>query len=255
MKLFDLTGKVAIVTGGNGGLGRAMALGLRDAGARVVVTGRQPDKNAAIGQELGDPTAVFALDVRDEAAVARTMTQVAERFGSVDILVNNAGILRSGPLVTLARDDWSAVLDTHVTGTFLCCKYAAQRMITQGRGGKILNSGSMYSLFGAPDVVAYGTAKTAVLGLTRTLAVELAPHHIQVNALLPGWYETEPLRGLPGTPLGDQIRRKTPAGRWGNPEDLVGSAIFLTSAASDFITGAQLPVDGGYAVADQLLPE
>jgi 2-deoxy-D-gluconate 3-dehydrogenase len=254
-ELFSLEGRTALVTGGNGGLGRAMARAERHAGVRVAVTGRQPEKNEAIARELGDPTAVFALDVRDEAAMERSVAQVTERFGSLDILVNNAGLLRGGPLMSLSREDWSAVLETHVTGTFLCCKYAAQRMIAHGRGGKILNIGSMYSLFGAPDLADYGTAKTAILGLTRALAVELAPHHIQVNALLPEWYETDPIRGMPGTPPGEQIRRKTPVGRWGNPEDLVGAAIFFASAASDFVTGVQLPVDGGYAVAERLLYE
>jgi 2-dehydro-3-deoxy-D-gluconate 5-dehydrogenase len=254
-ELFSLAGRTALITGGNGGLGRAIALGLRGAGAQVAVTGRRPEKNAAIGQELGDPAAVFALDVRDEAAVERTVTQVAERFGGLDILVNNAGLFHGGPLVSLSREHWDAVIETHVTGTFLCCKYAAQRMIAQGHGGKLLNIGSMYSLLGAPEFADYGTAKTAILGLTRSLAVELAPHHIQVNALLPGWYETDLTRGLPGTPRGEQIRRKTPAGRWGTPEDLAGAAIFFTSAASDFITGTQLPVDGGYAIAERMLGE
>jgi 2-deoxy-D-gluconate 3-dehydrogenase len=253
--LFSLAGRTALITGGNGGLGRAIALGLREAGAQVAVTGRQLDKNAAIAQELGDPTAVFALDVRDEEAVERTVAQVTERFGSLDILINNAGLFRGGSIVSLSRDDWSAVLDTHVTGTFLCCKYAAQRMIAQGQGGKILNIGSMYSLFGASEFADYGTAKTAILGLTRALAVELAPHHIQVNALLPGWYETDLTHGLPGTSRGEEIRRKTPAGRWGIPEDLVGASIFFASAASDFVTGVQLPIDGGYAIAERLLRE
>jgi 2-dehydro-3-deoxy-D-gluconate 5-dehydrogenase len=254
-ELFSLEGRVALITGGNGGLGRAIALGLRGAGAQVAVTGRQPEKNEAISQELGDPTTVFALDVRDEAAVERTMAQVVERFGRLDVLINNAGLVRGGPLLALSRENWSAVLETHVTGTFLCCKYAAGHMIAQGQGGKILNIGSIYSLFGAPEHADYGTAKTAILGLTRALAVELAPHHIQVNALLPGWFETDLTRGLPGTPRGQQIRRKTPAGRWGTPEDLVGAAIFLASTASDFVTGVQVPVDGGYAVAERLLQE
>jgi 2-deoxy-D-gluconate 3-dehydrogenase len=252
-ELFSLEGRVALIPGGNGGLGRAIALGLRGAGAQVAVTGRQPEKNEAISQELGDPSTVFALDVRDEAAVERTMGQVVERFGRLDVLVNNAGLVRGGPLLALSRENWSAVLETHVTGTFLCCKYAAGHMIAQGQGGKILNIGSIYSLFGAPEHADYGTAKTAILGLTRALAVELAPHHIQVNALLPGWFETDMTRGLPDTPRGQQIRRKTPAGRWGTPEDLVGAAIFLASTASDFVTGVQVPVDGGYTVAERLL--
>lgn len=249
--LFSLDGRTALVTGGNGGLGRAIALGLRGAGARVAVTGRQPEKNAAIGHELGNPAAVFPLDVRDEAAVEHTIAQVVERFGRLDILINNAGLFRGGSVLTLAREDWDAVLATHVTGSFLCARHAAKRMIAQGEGGKIVNIGSIYSLYGTPDFADYGTAKAAIVGLTRALAIELAPHQIQVNALLPGWYETDLTRGMPQKPLGEQIRRKTPAGRWGEPEDLVGAAIFLSSAASDFITGVQLPVDGGYAVSER----
>lgn len=253
--LFSLTGRTALVTGGNGGLGRAVALGLRSAGAQVAVTGRRLEKNAAIGQELGDPTAVFLLDVRDEDAVERTIAAVAERFGRLDILINNAGLFRGGSVLTLAREDWDAVLASHVTGSFLCARHAARRMIAQGGGGKIVNIGSIYSLYGTPDFADYGTAKAAIVGLTRALAIELAPHRIQVNALLPGWYETDLTRGMPATPLGEQIRRKTPAGRWGRPEDLVGTAIYLSSAASDFVTGVQLPVDGGYAVAERLVED
>ena len=237
------------------GLGRTIALGLRSAGAQVAVTGRQPDKNVAIGEELGDPTAVFSLDVRDEAAVERTIARVVKRFGRLDILINNAGLFRGGPVLTLAREDWDAVLASHVTGSFLCARHAAKRMIAQGSGGKIVNIGSIYSLYGTPDFADYGTAKAAVVGLTRALAIELAPHRIQVNALLPGWYETDLTRGMPATPLGEQIRRKTPAGRWGEPEDLVGTAIFLSSAASDFVTGVQLPVDGGYSVAERMIAD
>jgi 2-deoxy-D-gluconate 3-dehydrogenase len=252
-ELFSLAGRTALVTGGNGGLGRAVALGLRNAGAQVAVTGRQPEKNDAIGRELGDPTAVFTLDVRDEDAVERTIAQVTERFGRLDILINNAGLFRGGSVLTLTREDWDAVLASHVTGSFLCARHAARQMIAQGGGGKIVNIGSIYSLFGTPDFADYGTAKAAIVGLTRAMAIELAPHRIQVNALLPGWYETDLTRGMPATPLGEQIRRKTPAGRWGVPEDLVGTAIFLSSAASDFVTGVQLPVDGGYSVAERAI--
>ena len=128
-------------------------------------------------------------------------------------------------------------------------------MVAQGRGGKIVNIGSVYSLFGAPDFVDYASAKAGILGLTRSLAVELAPHHIQVNAILPGWYETDLTRGMPETELGDQIRRKTPAGRWGEPDDLVGTAVYLASRASDFVTGVSIPVDGGYTIAERFRAE
>lgn len=255
LSMFSLEGKTALITGGNGGLGRAIALGLRAAGARLAVTGRNAEKNETIAQELGDAGMVFALDVREEDAVQHTIDQVVERFGRLDILVNNAGLFRGGSVLELAREDWEAVISTHLTGSFLCAKYAAKVMVTQGQGGKIINIGSIYSLFGAPDFVDYGAAKTGILGLTRALAVELAPHNIQVNAILPGWYETDLTRGMPTTPLGEQIRSKTPAGRWGEPEDLVGTAVFLASEASNFVTGISIPVDGGYTVAERFLNE
>lgn len=255
IELFSLSGKVALVTGGNGGLGRVMALGLRAAGATVAVTGRDPAKNETVAKELGDPDAVFSLEVRDEEAVERTVAGVLERFGRLDVMVNNAGLFRRGSVLELSREDWDAVLDSHLTGTFLCSKHAARTMVDRGEGGKIINVGSMYSVFGPPGYANYAAAKTGIVGLTRALAVELAEYGIQVNAILPGWYETDLTRGSTGTEWGERIRRKTPAGRWGEPKDLVGAALFLSSKASDFVTGVALPVDGGYSVADRLLPE
>lgn len=252
---FSLTGRVALVTGGNGGLGRAIALGLREVGAAVAVTGRDETKNAAIAAELGDREAVFTLDVADEAAVERTVAGVVERFGHLDVLVACAGDFAGGSALELPLADWERVLASHVTGTFLCARHAARAMAAGGQGGKILTVGSMYSLFGPPRYANYAAAKAGVLGLTRALAVELAPHGIQVNAILPGWFETALTSGSRETEWGERIRRKTPAARWGEPEDLVGAAIFLASPASDFVTGVALPVDGGYAVLDRLLPE
>ncbi len=253
--LFTLEGRVALVTGGNGGLGRAMALGLRAAGATVVITGRDPAKNKAVGRELGFPDRVLAFDVREEEGVHQAVDHVVEWFGSLDILINNAALFRGGPVLELSRADWDAVIDANLTGPFLCARHAARAMVAQGRGGKIVNIGSVYSLFGAPDFVDYASAKAGILGLTRSLAVELAPHHIQVNAILPGWYETDLTRGMPETELGDQIRRKTPAGRWGEPDDLVGTAVYLASRASDFVTGVSIPVDGGYTIAERFRAE
>ena len=198
---------------------------------------------------------VLPLDVRDEAAVERTVAAITERFGSLDILVNNAGLFRGGSALELARDAWDEVIGTHLTGSFLCAKHAARAMVGGNRGGKIINIGSMYSLFGAPSYADYTAAKTGTLGLTRALAVEFAPHRIQVNAILPGWYETDLTRGLPSQPMGEQIRRRTPARRWGVPEDLVGTAVYLASPASDFVTGAHIPVDGGYHVADRIVDQ
>ncbi len=159
------------------------------------------------------------------------------------------------PILDFTTEQWHAVIDTHLTGSFLCAKHAAQAMVHRGEGGKIINVGSMYSLYGPPGSVAYASAKTGVLGLTRALAVELAAHAIQVNAILPGWYETDLTRGGPGSEWGERIRAKTPAGRWGHPDKLAGATVFLASCASDFVTGVALPVEGGYAIADRLLPE
>ncbi len=254
-ELFDLTGKVALVTGGNTGLGRAMALGLADAGARVAVTGRDPARNDAIARELGSAGFVVTGDVREEPSVHAMVDEVAAEYGRIDVLVNNAGIYVGGSVLELDVDAWHAVMDTHVTGAFLCAKHVSRVMVARGRGGKVINIGSMYSVFGPPAGAPYATAKTGMLGLTRALAVELAEHDIQVNAILPGWYETGLTKGAPASEWGEQIRRKTPAARWGEPEDLVGAAVFFASRASDFVTGTALPVDGGYAVADRQLPE
>ena len=251
-ELFSLEGRVALVTGGNGGLGRAVALGFQAAGAKVAITGRNPAKNEAVAAELGPEAAVFSLDVRHEDGVARTVNGVVERFGKLDILVNNAGnFLRVGSVADLPREVWDEVIETHLTGSFLCAKYAVRAMLAQGGGGKIINIGSMYSVFGTHNYVDYPTAKAGVGGLTRALAVELGPNNIQVNAILPGWFPTEMSGDLPTGPVGDIIRGKTPAGRWGDPRELVGAAIFLASHASDFVTGVQLPVDGGYLVMDR----
>ena len=253
LSLFSLEDKTVLITGGNGGLGRALAFGLRAAGARVAVTGRNPEKNKAIAQELGDASIVFSLDVRQEDEVQDTISQVIDHFGQLDVLVNNAGLFRGGSVLELSREDWDAVISTHLTGSFLCAKHAAKTMVAQGTGGKIINFGSVYSLFGAPDFADYGSAKSGILGLTRALATELAPHNIRVNSIVPGWYETDLTRGMPATALGETIRRKTPAGRWGEPHDLVGTAVFLASAASDFVTGVSIPVDGGYSIAERFV--
>lgn len=248
--LFSLEARAALVTGGNGGIGLAVASGLRRAGARVAITGRDAAKNAAAAAVLGDETLVLQADVTDEGAVERAITEVVSTLGDLHILVNNAGGFRGGPVTELSLAGWRAVLDSHLTGAFLCTKHAVPHLASTG-GGKVVNIASVYSHFGAPDFADYSAAKAGLLGLTRALAVELAPENIQVNALALGWYETDLTRGMPEG-LVDQIRRKTPAGRWGDLDDLVGPAVFLSSQASDFVTGVALPVDGGYLVADRL---
>ncbi|MBP8122125.1 MAG: SDR family oxidoreductase [Caldilineaceae bacterium] len=249
--MFSLVGKTALITGGNGGIGRALALGFQAAGARVAVTGRNAEKNAATIAELGPEALVCNLDVRDEDGVRDTVNRVIEHFGSIHILVNNAGNVSLETALEMSKASWNAVLETHLTGAFLCAQQAGRAMVRQGDGGKIINIGSMYSLFGPPNVLHYATAKTGMLGLTRGLAVELAVHNIQVNAILPGWIETDLNRERLRASLGDHARRMTPARRLGLADDLVGAAIFLASPASDFVTGVALPVDGGYSVADR----
>jgi 2-deoxy-D-gluconate 3-dehydrogenase len=219
----------------------------------VAVTGRNPQKNTAVAAELGGSGAVFTLDVRDETAVESAIGDVVQVFGRLDILVNNAGAGGGGPVTEMERAAWDDVIGTNLTGSFLCAKHAAKVMAAQGEGGKIINIGSMYSVFGTPNFIDYGASKAGVLGLTRGLAIELAAHDIQVNAILPGWFETEMTAALYASPRAEEIRRKTPAGRWGEGEDIVGPAVFLASAASDFVTGTAIAVDGGYLVTERLI--
>ena len=251
--LFSLEGRTALVTGGNGGLGLAMAAGLKQSGARVVVTGRDPQKNAAIGQRPHAPDVAYAMDVYDESSVELTIAKVIDRFGGVDILINNAGIGRKSVLTDLSLEEWESTIHVNLTGAFLCSKHVTRAMKTRGKGGKIINIGSLYSLVGVPNSVAYGATKHGIVGLTRALAVELGAYNIQVNAILPGWCETAMTQHLKSSPLFDFVRRKTPAGRWGSPQDMVGAAVFLASAGSDFVTGAVLSVDGGYSVTERLI--
>jgi 2-dehydro-3-deoxy-D-gluconate 5-dehydrogenase len=227
---------------------------LAAAGAQIAVTGRSAEKNSDTANEFGGER-VFALDVRDELAVEDTISSVVARFGRLDVLVNNAGLFRGGSVLDLSREAWDEVVGTHLTGSFPCAKHAARSMAAHGDGAKIINVGSMYSIFGAPRFADYAAAKTGILGLTRSLAVELASSRIQVNAILPGWYETDLTRGLPAKPMGEQIRRRTPARRWGVADDLIGTTVYLASAASDFVTGVCIPVDGGYHVADRIMDD
>jgi 2-dehydro-3-deoxy-D-gluconate 5-dehydrogenase len=251
--MFDLTGKTALVTGGNGGIGLGMAEGLAKAGARVIVAARNPQKSAAAVETLkalGSDSFALAADVSDEASVERLFAQLAERCGRLDILVNNAGTTVRKPADQLALAEWHSVMDTNLTSAFLCCRAAHPHLKAAG-GGKIINIGSMMSLFGAPYAPAYGASKGGIVQLSRALATSWAPDNIQVNAVLPGWIRTELTDGaraqVPG--LEERVNARTPAGRWGRPEDLAGIAVFLASKASDFVTGAAIPVDGGYSVA------
>ncbi len=187
-------------------------------------------------------------DVRDEAAVARTAAAIVARLGRLDIVVNNAGIVDDGLTTDISREDWEAVIAADLTGPFLCARHAARAMIARGGGGKIINIGSIYSLLGTPRYASYAAAKAGLLGLTRGMAVELAPHSIQVNAILPGWFETDMTSDM-NPARRQEIVDRTPAGRWGLPDELGGIAIFLASRASDYLTGASLVVDGGFSIS------
>ena len=252
MGAFDLTGKVALVTGGNGGIGLGMARGLAGAGASLVIAARDEAKTAAALAELtamGAKAAGLRVDVADEAACRAMAGQAAERFGRLDILVNNAGVARRRRPEAMSLEDWRSVLDVNLTAVLIASQAAYPLMKAAG-SGKIINIGSMYSLFGAPYVSAYAASKGAVVQLTKSLADAWAPDNIQVNVILPGWIETDMTRpAKTGSAEFDAaVVARTPAGRWGQPTDFAGPAVFLASPASDFVTGATLTVDGGYSI-------
>jgi 2-deoxy-D-gluconate 3-dehydrogenase len=253
MDLFDLSGKVAIVTGGNGGLGRGMAQGLAAAGADIVIAARNASKTAetatAFRQQYGVKVLEVQVDVCDTNNVQAMVAQTLTAFGKVDILVNNAGINIRKPPDELAAAEWQSVIETNLSSTFLCSQAVYEPMKRAG-GGKIINNGSMFSIFGGSHVLAYAASKGGVVQLTKSLAVAWARDNIQVNVILPGWLYTDLTRGaieqLPE--LHDRVLQRTPQGRWGEPEELAGAAVFLASKASDFVTGISLTVDGGYSV-------
>jgi 2-dehydro-3-deoxy-D-gluconate 5-dehydrogenase len=251
MKRFDLSGRVAVVTGGNGGIGFGMARALAEAGAAIVVVGRNAAKNERAAAELtalGGQAAASQADVTDEAACRTLAAAAAARFGRLDILVNNAGInIRKAP-EAYSMAEWRQILDANLTSAFACSQAAYPEMKRAG-GGKIINIGSMTSIFGASFAAPYSASKGGVVQLTKALAVAWAPDNIQVNAVLPGWIDTDLTRrarqDIAG--LNERVLARTPAGRWGNPTDFGGIAVFLASAASDFLTGTAIPVDGGYS--------
>jgi len=249
--MFNLSGRVAIVTGGNGGIGRSIALALAGAGASVAIFARNSEKNERVLSELkaiGHPALALSVDVTDRPALAPAVAAVEQRLGGVDILVNNAGIgVISGGVLQESTEDWDRVIETQLTAGFLLSKYVGKGMAERKRG-KIINIGSMYSFFGFGVAPSYAAAKGAIVQLTKSMAVELAPYNIQVNAIAPGWVETDMTAPVRSMPMNDEILLRTPAGRWGKPEEMGGTAIFLASSASDFVTGETIRVDGGYAI-------
>jgi 2-dehydro-3-deoxy-D-gluconate 5-dehydrogenase len=251
-KMFDLTGKVAIITGGNGGIGLGIARGLASHGASIVVAARNAEKTAMAVkalQGLGATANGITVDVKDEASVNAMIADTVGRHGRLDVVVNNAGINVRKPPHEISLAEWREVLDTNLTSAFLAC-HAAYPHMKNGDGGKIVNIGSMMSIFGAPFVPAYAASKGGIVQFTKVCASTWAKDNIQVNAVLPGWIDTElTQRGraqIKG--LNERVLERTPAARWGVPDDLAGIAVFLCSAASDFVTGTAIPVDGGYSV-------
>ena len=247
MSLFDLKGRVALVTGGNGGIGLGMAQGLAQAGAKLAIAGRDKAKNAQAAKSL-DAISLEA-DLTDEKACRAMVEEAAKRLGRLDILINNAGMnVRKQPQ-DFTLDEWKLVMDTNLTSAFVASQTAYPHMKKAG-GGKIVNIGSMMSIFGASFTTAYAASKGGIVQMTRALATAWLRDNIQVNAVLPGWIDTALTRGARNDVKGlhENVLRRTPAGRWGEPKDLSGIAIFLCSPASDFITGTAIPVDGGYSV-------
>ncbi len=252
MSLFDLSGRVAVVTGGNGGIGLGMALGMAGAGATIVVAGRDAEKNRAAVAEIqgkGAKATAIPVDVLKEDSCRALMAETMTTYGRLDILVNNAGMsIRKQPeQYTLA--EWHTVMDSNLTSAFACSQAAYPEM-KKGGAGKIINIGSMMSIFGAPFATAYAASKGGMVQMTKSMATAWAKDNIQVNAILPGWIDTALTRRAREQVAGlhDNVLRRTPAGRWGEPNDFAGIAVFLSAPASDFVTGAAITVDGGYSV-------
>lgn len=254
MDLFSLKDKVAIVTGGNGGIGYGIARGLASVGGNIIIAARNSSKTAkaaeSIRRDYGARVLELGVDVRRENQILSMVEKTLEFFGRIDVLVNNAGInIRKMPQ-DLSSAEYDEVMEVNLRSAFLCSK-AVYPAMKEARGGKIINIGSMTSLFGGGKLMAYGASKGGIVAMTRALAVAWAPDNIQVNAILPGWIDTDLTRKarveLEG--LNERVLTRTPIGRWGRPEDLQGTAIYLATAASNFVTGVALPVDGGYSVS------
>ena len=248
-RLFDLSGRTAVVVGGTSGIGKAIALGLADAGADVIPAGRRATFAAEVAREIerrGRRSVGREVDVTDTASVQRLADDVVEQFGKVDILVNAAGKTIRRPTVEVSDAEWEDILDTNLTGMLRACRAFGRHMLDR-RYGRIINIGSLTSLLALYEVAAYGASKAGVAALTKSLAVEWAPHGVCVNAILPGVFRTALNAGLlDGTDRGKELLLRTPMRRFGQPEECAGAAVFLASEASAFVTGHLLAVDGGF---------
>ncbi len=250
--MFDLKGRAALITGGNGGIGLGMARGLARAGADIMIAARNAQKSARAAEELralGVRAETVAVDVCEEASVKAMVAAMLDTFGRVDCLVANAGVNDRKPPQDYTAEEWKWIVETNLTGPFYCAQAVYPVMKAQG-GGKIVTIGSMASIFGLPFAAAYASTKGGIVQLTRVLATAWAKDNIQVNSILPGWIDTELTQSarVQVDGLHDRVEQRTPAGRWGNPDDFEGIAVFLAGSGSDFVTGTAIPVDGGYSV-------
>ena len=252
MNSFNLSGRVAVVTGGNGGIGLAMAEGLASAGADIVIAARDSKKGAkalTILQGFDVRSTFIQVDVRDPSSISDLVESVVRELGGLHILVNNAGTNDRKQPEEYALEEWQTIIDTNLTSAFVASQKVYPHMSRAG-GGKIINIGSMMSIFGASFTVPYASSKGGIVQMTKGMACAWAKDNVQVNAVLPGWIDTtltrEARQQVEG--LHDRVEARTPAGRWGVPGDLSGIVVFLASSASDFVTGTAIPVDGGYSV-------
>ncbi|HJW40715.1 MAG TPA: 2-dehydro-3-deoxy-D-gluconate 5-dehydrogenase KduD [Rhizomicrobium sp.] len=245
---FDLSGKVAVVTGANTGIGRAIAVALAEAGADIVVVGRSaPTETEAEIRKIGRKFLAIDADLESTSAIPAVIAGTVRRLGRLDILVNNAGIIRRAEALDFTEADWDAVMNVNLKSVFFLCQAAARQMLAQGEGGKIVNIASLLSFQGGIRVASYTAAKSGLAGVTRILANEWAPRSINVNAIAPGYIATNNTAALQKDETRNrQILERIPAGRWGNPDDIGGAAVFLSSRAADYLHGVVIPVDGGW---------
>lgn len=253
-KMFDLSGKVAVVTGGNGGIGRGIAVGLAEAGAAVAILARNEERNRdtlAELEQIGVPAMALKLDVSQRKTLKPALQAVERKLGPIDILVNNAGFAILKGVLDHSEEDWDSVIETNLSSCFLLSKYAVASMIPR-KAGKIINVASIGGFIGTPIFPSYGVSKGGLLQLTRCLAIELAPHNIQVNSIAPGWTTTEMTDWIRNDPtyavVKEEMMTRTPAGRFADPSEMAGAAVFLASHASDYVTGADIIVDGGFRI-------